>query len=254
VSLFGRVAYCVAEDGFYAFDGLQAAPLGASRIDEWWTDRLNYGYRQRITTAFDARRKTWLIAYPTYGSTVCNEILAYNIADNRWTYTDDERVSLLFEMPYEGVTLDDGAELERLFGTQNIDQINVSIDSPFWAESRLQWAAVGESRSVSLFTGAPRAAHVETATFEPVPGRKMFATELWPITDAAPVDVTGTLITRIKNQSEPETETAAPMIEEGFCPVITEGRYMRARVSIASGAEWTEASGVHVDGSVSGAR
>jgi len=253
VTPFGRVWYCVAEDGFYLFNGLETQPLGASRVDEWWTDRLNYSQRSRITTAFDARRKTWLIAYPTQGSSICNEILAYNIADNRWTYCE-EPTQLLFEMPYEGVSIDDAAAIIALVGTTDADQIDVSVDSSIWRESRRQWAAVGQDRKISLFTGAARAATLETATFEPKIGGKSFVSEVWPITDAQPDDVTGTIITRLDTQNEAETEDGATMIDEGFAPVRAEGRYLRARVEIASGADWTEAQGVHVNGRPSGGR
>lgn len=254
VTQFGRNAYVVAEDGFYVYNGLETAPLGASRVDEWWTERLNYGARSRISTAFDARRKTWLIAYPTHGNDICNEMLAYNIADNRWTFTDDERIALLFEMPYEGVTVDDAAAIQSLIGTTNVDEIDISVDSSIWRESRRQWAAVGEDRAVSLFTGAPRAATLETATFEPKVAGKSFVNELWPITDAAPEDVTGTIYSRLNTQSQVEMVDSATMQDEGLCPIRAEGRYMRGGVTIASGAEWTEAQGIHVNGRASGDR
>jgi hypothetical protein len=253
VSTFGRVSYVVAEDGFYIYDGLETKAIGAGRVDDWWTERLNYGYRHRISCAFDARRKTWLIAYPTGGATSPTEILAYNVADNRWTYTELP-THLLFEMPYAGASLDDDAAIAALAGTTDLDSIAISVDSPLWAESRRQWAAVGETRAVSLFTGAPVAATVQTSTFEPTPGLLTHVTELWPITDAASADVTGTLLTRLHTRSAAETSNAAPMIDQGFCPVRTEGRYLRAQVDIAAGADWTEVNGVHVDGRVSGGR
>lgn len=223
VTVFGRNAYCVAEDGFYVFNGLEAAPLGASRVDEWWTERVNYSYRHRITTAFDARRKSWMIAYPTDGKTYCNEILAYNIADNRWTYTEMD-TQLLFEMPYEGVSADDSAGITALVGTDIADSLtSISVDSPLWMESRRQWAAVGSNRIVSLFTGAAQQATIDTGTFEPTPGMQTFVTELWPVCDAPAADVTGTLYTRQHLQSDSETAASATMNAEGHCPVIAEG-------------------------------
>lgn len=253
VSTFGRLSYVVAEDGFYVFNGLETQALGAGRVDAWWTERLNYAYRHRISTSFDARRKTWLIAYPTQGSTTCNEILAYSVADDRWSYAEQD-CHLLFEMPYEGVTIDDSAAITALVGTTNIDSIDVSVDSPMWAESRRQWAAIGTDRKVSLFTGAPRAAKVSTSTFEPTPGVKTFASEVWPITDAEYSNVTATVHTRLNRLSEVESSQSATMLPEGFAPVLTEGRYMRVEVDIAGGADWTEANGIHVEGQRSGSR
>lgn len=253
VSTFGRVSYVVAEDGFYVFNGLETAALGSGRVDRWWTERLNYGYRHLITTAFDARRKTWLIAYPTGGSTVCNEILAYSVADNRWTYCEQD-THLLFEMPYEGVTIDDTTAINALVGTTDLDSISASVDSPLWAESRRQWAAVGTNRVISLFTGAPRAAKVSTSTFEPTPGVRTFVSEVWPIVGADAQDVSSTVHTRQSKLGDTEVSATSDMIDEGFCPFRTEGRYLRVEVDIASGADWTEANGIHVDGVISGGR
>lgn len=253
VTTFGRVHYAVAEDGFYVFNGLETSPLGAGRVDAWWAERLNYAYRHRITTAFDAARKTWLIAYPTQGSSTCNELLAYSLADQRWSYCE-QATDLLFEMPYEGVSIDDEAAILALVGTTNVDEINASVDSPMWSESRRQWAAVGTDRKVSLFTGAPRAAKLSTSAIEPEPGKKTFVSEVWPITDAPYADVSVTVATRLKRLEEAETPQTSSMIDEGFAPVLTEGRYIRVEVDIANGSEWTEANGIHVNGVTAGDR
>ena len=40
----------------------------------------------------------------------------------------------------------------------------------------------------------------------------------------------------------------------GFCPVLVDDRFLRARVRLASGADWNRAEGVHFLGDPTGDR
>lgn len=255
-SPWGKIAFCAAEDGFYVFDGLAAIPLGEGWVDDYFSASLNYGYRHKVWSAIDARRKCWMVAFPTGGAITPNEVLVYSWADKEWTHdTFDSQFG--FETHREPVDADDEEGLVALFGTANADDPvfnNVSIDSPIFRESRKEWCVVDGDRRVCQFTGANRAATLSTGTFEQV-GRKTFVSEMWPATDAEPAAVTGQVATRLHRLDEAETFSApSGMNEEGFCPVMAEGRYMRGIVNIAAGAAWTEATGVHSDGRAAGER
>lgn len=255
-SPWGKIAFCVAEDGFYTFDGLAATPIGGNRVDRYFSNRLNYGYRHKVWAAIDAKRKCWMVAFPTDGAITPTEVLIYSWADDKWTHDEfDSQFGL--EIHREPVDADDEAGLIELFGTANADDpvfANVSADSPIFRESRKEWAAVDGDRKLCQFTGANRAATLSTATYD-VAGRKTFTTELWPVVDAAPESVTGQVATRLRRLDESETVSPeAQMNSEGFCPVYAEGRYLRGIVNIAAGATWTEATGIHSDGSESGER
>lgn len=255
-SPWGKIAFCTAEDGFYTFDGLAATPIGQGRVDRYFANKLNYGYRHKVWSAVDARRKCWMVAFPTEGQTEPNEQLIYSWADDKWTH-DEFNSQFGFEFHREPVDADDEAGLIELFGTANADDpvfANISADSQLFRESRKEWAVIDGNRRVCQFTGPSRAASLSTAIYDTV-GRKTFATELYPIVDAAPEFVTGQIGTRLKRLDETETiSTASQMNSEGFCPVYAEGRYMRGIVNIAAGASWTEATGIHSDGGESGER
>lgn len=256
-AVYGKLAFCAAEDGFYAFDGLQAQPIGANRVDQSFSESLGYLYRHKVWAAVDARRKSVMFAFPSGGSTVCNEVYIYNWADDRWTH-DEITTQFGWEMQRSGLNIDDEAGIIARFGTANLDDAafaDVSVDSPIWGDNRKEWAIVDGTRSISQFTGASRAATLSTGTFEPFPGRKAFVSEVWPVTDAPAGSVTARVKTRLRRLDETETEgTASAMNEEGFCPAYSEGRYLSAEVAIAAGASWTEATGVLTDGSMSGER
>lgn len=255
-SPWGKIAFCAAEDGFYMFDGLAATPIGANRVDGYFSNRLNYGYRHRVWTAIDAKRKCWMVAFPTGGAIWPNEVLIWSWADDKWTHDEfDSQYGLEFHR--EPVDADDEAGLIELLGTANADDpslANVSADSPLFRETRKEWAVIDADRKLCQFTGDNRAASLSTATYD-VAGKKTFLTELYPIVDAAPELVTGQVATRLKRLNETETVSAAtPMNDEGFCPIYAEGRYVRGIVNVAAGATWTEATGVHHDGSEAGER
>jgi hypothetical protein len=255
-SPWGKVAFCVAEDGFYAFDGLSATPIGQNRVDREFSRLLNYGYRHRVWAAIDANRKCWMVGVPTEGAITPNLVFIYSWSDDKWTY-DEIDTQFGFELHREPVDADDEAGLIALFGTADADDpvfANVSVDSPLFRESRKEWAVIDGDRKLCQFTGSNRAATLSTAVYEQT-GRKTFVTELWPVTDAPYASVTGQVATRLRRLEETETVSAeATMNDEGFCPVYAEGRYLRGIVNIAASADWSEATGVHSDGSLAGER
>lgn len=244
VAQWGRGAFVVAEDGFYIFDGMQAIPIGQNKVDQWFVERLHYPYRFKVWSAVDAGRKTWMVGFPADGATSCNTILMYNWSDKRWTY-DVLDTQFGFSFPKPGVSADDTAAITALVGTALADDIDISVDSAVWRESRKQWAVVDSGRYIGQFTGANREAIVETGTFEPDPGRKVYVSKLPPVIDAPPETMTGTVYARLSRlDQEAVAEDSSIVNEEGHAEVRVEGRYLSARFTVAAGAVWTEANGV----------
>lgn len=257
VAAWGRGAFVAAEDGFYYFDGLQAEPIGQNKIDRYFTRALNYPYRTRVWSAVDAARKCVMWGFPTGGAQTCTEVLIYSWADGKWTH-DAIETQHGFELHRSGVSVDDTAEITRLYGTTNVDDPalqNVSVDSAAWRESRKQWAAVNGARQVCQWTGANRAAVVETGLQEPSPTKKAFVSEIWPQTDAPPSALTCHVSMRFRRLDEAETTADSAVVNsEGFAEVRAEGRYLKAKVDIAAGAPWTEITGIITDGVDGGQR
>jgi hypothetical protein len=253
VRRYGKGAFVAAEDGLYFWNGLDVEAIGQDKVDKTFAADLNYPYRARITSAVDYAKKCWMVAYPGGNSTVPNKQLIFSWADGRWTH-DEFDVQQLFELPRESVHADDEAGIVALFGTAVADDMtNVSVDSPAWRESRRSWAAVNSARKVVTFTGANRPAMIETGEFEPNPAQQTFMSELWPICDAPPGYLTASLYTKpLRLDEDPTLIDTGIMNEMGCCEVMGEGRFLKARFDIASGAPWTEAVGMHYDGTPSG--
>lgn len=209
VAQWGRLAYIAADDGIYVYDGLQAQSIGEGRIDQYFSNNLNYPYRDKVCVAYDPGRKSVMVSYPKGGSTVANEQLIYSVTDNRWT-REDIRMHHLFVLPTEGISIDDSAAVIAQFGTDNIDDIDYSIDGALWRDNRRQWAAFNDERRLCRFAGGNRAATMDTTVFEPVPSRTTTITELWPVTDAY-TGVTGTLYKRQNSLGVPVMPSLPPL-------------------------------------------
>lgn len=250
VCRYGGTAYFVTEDGIRVTDGNASQTVGDNKINRYFASRLNYNERARISIAADVEKRLLKIAFPTGGSSRCNEVLIYSIADGEWTH-DDIEVDLLFEAPRPGVAIDDDAGVAAIAGSSVIDNVNIPVDSTAWRESRKQIMAVDYLGQVGTFEGPNRPAIIETGFAEAAPGRKGFVTEVWPLTDADTCAVmTTTKLARLSDSTVNGTLT--PMNAAGFCPVMVEARWLAAQLQIPYATAWTEAMGIDHDGAAAG--
>jgi hypothetical protein len=250
----GRFVAYAAEDGIFLYDGVQSEPIGANKVDRYFSSRLNYSYRNKVCCAIDTEKKCLSVAYPTGSGADISEMLVYSFPDQRWTH-DDISAQLLFQMPKEGVSVDDTAAVTAVAGTTAVDSITLSVDSPLWRETRKQWAAVNASQNVVLFNGATRPAILETATIEGVPGKQAVVTKVMPVVDATPATVTVNVLSRQHRLDQ--TEAVGPtsdVTQYGAAHVRCQARFLGARVNIGAAASWTEAVGIHTDARAAGER
>lgn len=146
----GIVTYFLDGDGFYAYDGRAALPIGRGKIDKWFFDRFNSSYDYRLTTAIDPVNRLYLVGFPTVleGSEIPQIILVCNEVDARWTYIEQP-----LQVLYEGLTV--GLTLEQLSALYpDIETVPYSLDSPFWQGGRYLSAAITTDGKAGAFNGA----------------------------------------------------------------------------------------------------
>lgn len=246
ISRYGMLTFFASDDGIYATDGAgESVPLGDATVSKYFADNLNYSAKFRVSIGVDVARKLVKVAFPTGGNSYCNELLIYSISDKRWTH-DTIDLDLVFEAPKQGVTVDDDAGIIAIAGTTVVDDIDIPVDSPVWAESRKQIMAVNSGHVVGTFEGPNRAAVLETGYGEVLPGHMGFLTEIYPLIDSD--EVTCSVTTKLKRLSDNAVNgTAVAMNVHGFCPVLAHARFMRARVMVPATKTWTEAIGIDWD-------
>lgn len=255
---YGASFFFVAEDGFFMFDGARAVSIGDGAVDRYFASRVNYSRRDQVCIAADTERKALIVTFPAGSSSTANEVLIYSLSGQRWT-RDEMGMEFIFDAPIEGIVPDDTEAVEAAFGTEIVDEFpaDLSFDGPEWSESRRQWMAINTNHTLGTFAGLPRTATVDTAQVEVIPARQAFVSEVWPLTDAPEASVRSAIAagrSRLATAIDTESIAYGTMNSVGFCPVRASGRYVAARVEIASGATWTELAGVHFDARDAGAR
>lgn len=248
---FGKGIFYCSDDGFYVFDGQSSLPIGYGKVDEYFVRNVNYAYRHKICVAIDARRKLAVFGIPTASSQFISELLIYSIQDGRWTH-DDENLEFLFSSPAEPYTVENIDDL--LTGNDLDDDVQATyglpddIDSAVYSDIRRHLAGVKTStHNLAVFTGPNRRAQIDTKEFEVVPGKRGLITEVWPMGDFGQADVSASIVYRAALPGA-STVTSNPtnMNRAGFCPQRVDARFARARLTMAAGASWRRAEGIHI--------
>lgn len=244
----GRLVFYVSEEGFYVWDGQQSIPIGEGKVDQHFLGRVNYQARHRIVAAYDSINKAVVFAYPSGSDTTPNDQLIYSLTERKWTH-DDIPLQFLLGLPQPGYTLE---TLDQFFGSTDLEDWTLSLDSPQLREGAAVLGGVDENNIFILFTGENREATIDTVETELQPGRRARVTQLWPMVDAS--SAFGRVGTRPMPGGTVMYSTERAMNSAGWCPVLVDSRFLRARVRVPRGANWRRAEGVHFTGRPSGAR
>lgn len=251
---FGRVIFYAADDGFYVFDGQSSTPIGYGKVDEYFTRNLNYAFRHKVSVGIDYSRKLVVFGFPAGSNQFISELLMFSIQDGRWTH-DVLDLEFLFDTPAEPFNVDN---FNLLFPANDLDGVISpnDIDSAAFDDRRIRLAGFQTgTHQLGLFTGAARAATIDTKEFEPSPGQRALLTEVWPMGDYPSGTVSASVGYRRALPGDPVTFTnPAQMNRVGYCPQRIDARFMRIRQQITAGAAWRRGEGVHFTATPTGGR
>lgn len=228
VAAVGSVAYYLARDGFYAFDGANSTPIGAGKWDRFVLDDLDTANKDRITAAVDRTRKLIYWAYPGAGNTNGrpNKVLIYNYAINE-AFPANLDLMLIGSFKSAGFTLED---LDQ-FGT--VDSINVSFDSPVWAGGANFVGAITSDGKLAEFSGP----HLE-ATFQSnqFGGERAYVSGVRPFINSTGVTV------QLRHKSTFEAGTIGTSFiapaADSYAPFRVASRYFSVKAKVAAGSDW----------------
>lgn len=126
----------------------------------------------------------------------------------------------------------------------SIDLLPFSLDSISLA-TLPNIASFTTDNELGFFTGDTLEATLETAEQSLSP-RRMLINGMWPVTDAD--TVFGSIVSRDTLHATTATEgIEGEMNDDGYIPLLDEGRYVRGRVRIPAGTVWSFASGIEPD-------
>lgn len=131
----------------------------------------------------------------------------------------------------------------------SIDDMSVSLDD-FAVSSLPRVAAFNSSHKLGFFEGSTLEAQIWTPERRNETGQSEINL-ITPITDAS--TAYACTYTRENLRDEPTANPESEMDDDGNCPVLDQGRYVRASLRIPAGVVWNYATGVEVDAGQGGA-
>ena len=154
-----------------------------------------------------------------------------------------------FKLPQEQV-LNHPVELMDII-SQNLDQINIALDTDFWSGGQLLLGAIDNNFKAAIFSGTENVGEIETSEIELFPGTRSNIIGVRPIVDA---EATVTIKTRDKLADNSTESSISSMNTTGINPVRQSGRYVKFNVKIPSGGAWSDAQGIDIVASRAGLR
>jgi len=241
----GSLVFYLSDDGFYAFDGQKATPIGTEKVNDFFFNDFDSTYDIRMSASVDPNRE---IAMWSYTSTQSpsgqpDKIIVYNYVLNKWSLLSIE-ADYLAPFFAAGYTTDGLASINSL-----VDNINTAVDSRLYKGGQYVFGGAYGDKIYS-FTGSPLTGTIETAEVPLTVGKHSIVTRIYPYYEGG--DLTVQIGTRNNQVDQPTFTSAISPNTDGFAPFRAQGRYHRAKISISG--SWSTALGIDIDATAVGGR
>lgn len=247
----GFRTFYLSQDGFKATNGSEVVNIGAGLVNQWFYENVNTARIARTQGTVDWKNQCVLWAWCSKGQSRPDRLLVYSWAEDRWTSgTIDVDWITGCQLDYD--TLE---EIGAAYPDLDAD-VPVTLDDDFWqGEGRglSVWEEADQISTLYMMQGTTLAAEFQTAEMEPQPGRRVFASEVWPLIENASQASTFATVTRANDASQSTSAYAAVGVA-GFAPIRADGRTLALSQKIPAGTDWNDAQGLQVTFRVSGKR
>ena len=230
----GERMFFLSAQGFIKSDASgQLEPIGAERVDRTFLADYDSASPQLMIGAADPTRKTVVWAYRSINTGVegfFDRLIIYDWALNRWSMASQQG-EYMASLSRPGLTLEG---LDSI--TTDLDSLPFSLDSISTA-TLPALSVAGTEHKIGFFSGLNRAAFVETGEYSQAPYRTI-VNGITPISDTDEITVSTGGRETLNSMEQPVYSDETELNEDGFAPVLDEGRYIRARFTLPAGATW----------------
>lgn len=130
----------------------------------------------------------------------------------------------------------------------SLDALTFSLDNVSTA-SLAAISVVDADGKLGFFEGDTLEAELVTSE-QSLSGRRMYINGIRPVTDA--VSAFGSVLSRDNLNAEETEWDESEIDDDGYCPLLAEGRYARGKLRIPAGTSWSFASGMEPDATQAG--
>lgn len=238
VADIGSLVFFRSDDGFYAWDGTQSIPIGTDKVDRWFSENCESTRYDLISSGYDPVSRCVMWAFPEKGYSSNSKIIAYSIADQKWSLID-----LPVQMMATSVSF--SRTLESMPSPPDSDPV-LSWDDPAYMGNLPLFAAIDSTNTYGTFVGPNLPASIATGDFQSSPGQRSFCNGVRPITDA----LTARVAVGEREQTGHDVVTwqaATSQGVDGICPQRFDARYLRYRLTTDLGDTWQRAVGLETN-------
>lgn len=239
-----RRIYFLSDRGFVYCDGNTITPIGFERVDKAFLAENPVSTLSSMSSAIDPRR--YVVAWLMPGNP--GRLWMYDWGLDRWAKAEID-AKAIFSGFTANITLE---QLDALYPS-GLDSMPYSLDDPRFAGGDPLFLFVKNDDTVGVLTGENIAAWFETPFVEMVDRRRTRLRAVVPVGDAVDgLSVTLDCRQRLGDRAVPQVR--GTLQRSGMMPVRANGIYVKSRLDIASGADWTYAQGLEFIPAVGGAR
>jgi hypothetical protein len=234
----GHMVFYLSDDGFYAFDGSKSQPIGAEKVNRWFFDDFNFGYKDKMTSVVDPQNQLAIWSYVSNSAidTTPDRLLIYNYALNRWSYAS-VRADLVAPFFTAGYTLE---SLDQI--SASLDGLPASLDSALYKGGQyLFGGALGDK--IYAFSGDPLEGTIITGETGIATGKHTIITRAYPYHEDG--DVTVAIGLRGTHTDLVAYTAAGSPNAAGFVPFRAQDRYHRAKMTLTG--QWSYAQGMDIE-------
>lgn len=221
----GDLIYYASPAGFCVTDGVNVVPIGLEKVDRYFREQVNFGFKFQVYGAADYKKQViyWSYCSRTSGSAIPDQVLIYHWAEKRWSRASNTHTVLV-------------SPRHRLN----------SLESPRPIQAFFSLNTLGS------FSGTPGTAVLTSAELEPNAGGFATVQGIKPLIDVTLNAVTVAMGTR-NDQGGAVSYTAEQTANSrsGFANFRTSAKYHRARLTISG--TFNAAQGLEYDAVPDGA-
>jgi hypothetical protein len=245
----GQEAFYLTSDGFYRMSLVNggAQPIGIGKWHDWFTNDIKPGSDLFVYGALTPANDAILWAYISKDSpsvTTPNKVVLYN-------FHLDEATTALLDVEAVAPWLTAGFTLDTINSFGDLDNLPVSLDSPFWKGGAPIAGIIGTDNKLQHFEGSNMEATFITSDGQRE-GRRTHINGIRPHIDtsAVTVEIGG----RERDSDVVSYGPVETMEDTGWVPTWVSGNYLRARIKVPAGSTWNVAKGFDVDFADAGKR
>lgn len=224
----GSVIFFLSERGFMMTDGSTVDPIGNEQIDQTFFNTYQRSELDNLTASVDPRRYLYTAAMPGEPG----RLWLYKWDVKRWS---DANMSL--KAVFQGFTSNISLDALDAIYVGGVDTIPVSLDSPLFQGGEPRLYGVDGAGFVGPFTGENLAAIFEWPFVE-IGGQRTRLFEARPKTDATS-GMSISVDAKARLGDEATIRTNSELRASGSMPLRTNGRYIKAKISVAAGTLWS---------------